>query len=744
MDPKLYADVYAANEARVQRDADMKAKENMNKLYENTELVIDITPDRYDFEAAAYETDFSEAPDGGITLPNKYRKAVPPLAGYDLYTGEHVFDLPDIYGFGRTGFEKIRNGGMNTIYGADEGTLDGSIMLAIHAHQNGVPISELDLPLTPMQKDVVTTVASGADLFITTENAFASMIQQDFAGQEGAAVGQIESEGTLTREQLSQSPEFLDAAERIRAYLDPDGEMMAPEQLTNAVVQEMAMLMINEVKLASIITDAHLGQLDMETAQAYLYILDQYDRVSMFDREVILGSIGGVITSPLMWVSGGVGGLAAKSASKAAAVQALRQSLQTYVAAAAGGAAGGLELGTFMGVENVARQSMQVAAGAREEISAGEAVAATAAGGLTGVVLGGGLTTALIGGGAGLKRMGSFFRNLVRGQSDAPAIGAGGVVEPPVAPAVETATPTAAAPRPNVDFNRAVKQAFKDYKSDAATAEETVMRVASAFEDRIRALQMQRADRLSADRLRGPDWIKEKMMGAVRKGEITREAMDLATWLVDKNPALVDDLAISIRSVKDASGTYNPAVKLMSLATDNPRPTTAVHEIMHHAERTMPDIVQLELAALWRQRATDAVAAAEKAGDTQRVEKLTKLIGASHKSKAERDEVLGYFKSGQLTYEDYQFIDPSEFWAVNAADIINGRYGDAAWTQQAKQYIVELIEKIKDLAGLDSNADIIRALDGVIKGTGELRPDAKMLANPKRMAYVLDSMKKAK
>ena len=77
-------------------------------------------------------------------------------------------------------------------------------------------------------------------------------------------------------------------------------------------------------------------------------------------------------------------------------------------------------------------------------------------------------------------------------------------------------------------------------------------------------------------------------------------------------------------------------------------------------------------------------------------------------------------ESGEVDGRLYQYVNPSEFWAVNATDILQGRYNvQGSLLGRLKNWLRELSIKIKGLFKLDSNAPIIKALDSLAKSDGK-------------------------
>jgi hypothetical protein len=103
------------------------------------------------------------------------------------------------------------------------------------------------------------------------------------------------------------------------------------------------------------------------------------------------------------------------------------------------------------------------------------------------------------------------------------------------------------------------------------------------------------------ERKRGAEIVKEKLLAAKRRKELSPEAVDMALFLIDKNPALVKDLAISITASKrdGRAGGYAPLARLATIFKYTPNNETAVHEILHHLERMMPKDIQAAIRKAW-------------------------------------------------------------------------------------------------------------------------------------------------
>jgi len=267
----------------------------------------------------------------------------------------------------------------------------------------------------------------------------------------------------------------------------------------------------------------------------------------------------------------------------------------------------------------------------------------------------------------------------------------------------------------------------------------------------------------SGDRIRGADFIRQKLLEAKRRGQLSENAVDMAEWFILKNPALVDDLAIGIktRSEFGVGGMYSALSRLMILMKNGSNDNTIVHEILHHLERMMPKDMQDAIRKEWGK----ALLAAEKKAKTPAEKLFFALLMNTYfgsnkfgdvvvppESKALYDKVSRYpiqpygvntspmevaldmLKTGEASMDLYQYTNPSEFWAVRASDIVAKRFDMKDSTvNRIRQWLRELVQKIKGFFGLRSDAPLIKALNSLAKSDGTFQ--SKNLLSEGSKAY---------
>ena len=202
----------------------------------------------------------------------------------------------------------------------------------------------------------------------------------------------------------------------------------------------------------------------------------------------------------------------------------------------------------------------------------------------------------------------------------------------------------------------------------------------------------------------------------------------MALWLLAQNPNIADGLGISIRSKgpEGAAANYLITPRIMQLFSGQGSDTTVVHELLHHAERMMPENVQAGIEAEWMKQIVAVLNYAIKTKNLALTDHVRQALAAADGDPVSYQKVTTAINRGELSYDFYQYVNPSEFWAVNASEIIKARAGD--WVSQATQWIREFVSRMAEVFGLPNNFAIIRGVEAVLNAEGQLI-DAEMLIN---------------
>lgn len=224
----------------------------------------------------------------------------------------------------------------------------------------------------------------------------------------------------------------------------------------------------------------------------------------------------------------------------------------------------------------------------------------------------------------------------------------------------------------------------------------------------------------TGDRVRGELWVRERLLRAERNGELPPEAVRLANWLIDKNPNLVADIGLSFKKsgdVQGEAGGYNPLRRIVTLIKGRANDETVVHEILHHAERMMPEAVQKAIQAEWFKELRAVTQMATRTQNATLMKATDDALRAANGDERAFRNLAEMISNGEVDERFYALANPSEFWAVNGSRILRERASES-WVQQAKQWLAEFIEKVKGTFGLRSDAAVIRGLNDVLKSDG--------------------------
>ena len=272
----------------------------------------------------------------------------------------------------------------------------------------------------------------------------------------------------------------------------------------------------------------------------------------------------------------------------------------------------------------------------------------------------------------------------------------------------------------NPSLRRAVAKYFKQYEAGKITAEEYAREVNRVYEE-------SKPDKEPADLVRGQFNFRERLLRAERVGELPRGTLAFTEWFISLNPSLLNDVAISLKTPKPTedgiAGLYLPLPRIVRLLVGNLKRETVVHELLHHFERLMPEKLQSEIRELWLNSVIDKLNRSPYGSPARKYLILVhnSVLGRGQGALGISDALEMVLK-GQVPPSYYQYINPSEFWAVNATEIMLRRFGGTTSViNRIKQWLKELIIKIKDYFGLPSDVALIRALDSLAKADGEYK-----------------------
>lgn len=272
-------------------------------------------------------------------------------------------------------------------------------------------------------------------------------------------------------------------------------------------------------------------------------------------------------------------------------------------------------------------------------------------------------------------------------------------------------------------FKPRVKQIVGQARNGVISAEQAVAQIGNLAETP--------ETRERAPVVRDVAHFKARLTQALRQGKINQATHDLTQWLISKNPKLIEGLGLSI-STRDPSGRriplgvqglYSVVQDIVTLVPRANSDVTLVHEILHRAERMMPPDIQAQIRKIWERQLFANLRTAEMRGTEFEKDFYNRLVEyhfGDRNSPEDLKALQDLIKTGAVPAESYQFMNPSEFWAVNASRIMQNRFkASPTFVARVKQWLKEFVDRIKGVMDLPSDAPFLRAMDKVMKGDGQ-------------------------
>lgn len=326
------------------------------------------------------------------TYSNEYMKPNRrTIRGIDMKTGvRHLnigdYNVPGVEEHTRKGVELIGKANMSADYGPDEKGLQGAAHVATAIQLEGGSYADLERALDQ------TGIPKGAARVAWNAAARAS-IQQTFDEELSAPPPQEELDAIeadplpdLTTDDLINNSDWLDSA--LYMWEAENGAKFngSKQELVDWSLNEMSNFNwrilgapgVNGTSMAYYATQATL--LGGDYAKALLNLIDMYDRVET-DPGIVKRSLGAAFSDPTMYAGLGFGKGAAWVSSKV-----MKNRLKKWLVEGAMVGAG--EGAIYAGGEDLARQTVEKSAGAREEIDPGQAATSAAIGAGVGAAVG--------------------------------------------------------------------------------------------------------------------------------------------------------------------------------------------------------------------------------------------------------------------------------------------------------------------------------------------------------------------
>ena len=203
-------------------------------------------------------------------------------------------------------------------------------------------------------------------------------------------------------------------------------------------------------------------------------------------------------------------------------------------------------------------------------------------------------------------------------------------------------------------------------------------------------------------------------------GNISQEVYDVVDAMYKKNPQLLNGLRLSVKAATgkavdlDLSGQFLPFTKIVRLfkeSSGTTDPSTLRHEITHSLEQLMSKDAQAGVVDAWGKALLKAKRQAKTDAEKNFFVKVGDFIASPN------NDTMQLAVNAMPDYSYYQYINPSEFWAVNAETLMESYLG-GGW-QRFKTSIKGLFEALKNVLGFNNKSSVYKTFNSVINADRE-------------------------
>jgi len=262
-------------------------------------------------------------------------------------------------------------------------------------------------------------------------------------------------------------------------------------------------------------------------------------------------------------------------------------------------------------------------------------------------------------------------------------------------------------PQPSVEFQRT---------GIISTTED----VKALHEDIREAKILDYQDRAQGPQATQPTVAPESVMAtasqALANGDITQEVFSVLDRAFKKNPKLLDGLKLSVSdpSVDGVTGQFLPLERIIRLfkgSSDVMSPSVVRHELTHSMEQMMPPQARQKIVDKWRSDLDKMV----KTDKSEQAQKYFDAVMRFIENPTNENQNAAISELPDYRY--YQYLNPSEYWAINAEPLMDSYLG-GAW-QRFKTSMKGMLEAIKNTLGLDNSSAVYGAFREAINGKRE-------------------------
>jgi hypothetical protein len=228
------------------------------------------------------------------------------------------------------------------------------------------------------------------------------------------------------------------------------------------------------------------------------------------------------------------------------------------------------------------------------------------------------------------------------------------------------------------------------------------------------AKELQAAIKSSQPRRDTPEAFLKRAIEGYENDEISKDVFDVIMAAYSKEPWLLNGLLLSIRKgAGPAEGRFDNFKRVVILykqtagASD---PAVVRHELAHSLEQMMLPEQRNIVIQEWRK----AVETAMTKYPDERHQKFFNAVLNFGQAPSER--TLSAAINLMPGIEFYQYVGPSEYWAVNAEPLLEAQLG-SSWDRFVKA-VRRLFEALKQVFGFDNKSAVHKVFAQVMSGNG--------------------------
>jgi hypothetical protein len=201
---------------------------------------------------------------------------------------------------------------------------------------------------------------------------------------------------------------------------------------------------------------------------------------------------------------------------------------------------------------------------------------------------------------------------------------------------------------------------------------------------------------------------------AEEDGDLAPEVAAVVQTIYERFPGVLEGLKLSVAAEKEPSnsaGNFNPYKRIVTLwkgssgVTD---PSTVRHELVHSLEQMMTPETKKVIVEAWAKSFQKAIKANPDPKSQKFFQAVMNFLENPNKESFEAATKI----MPQLDF--YQYMNPSEFWAVNAEKLFAAKLG-TPWARFVNA-IKKLFEALKSVFGFNNKYAIHKAFEEIING----------------------------